>query len=178
MENRKVRYTKRVLRESLEKLLRDKRPDEITVKELCRHSDINRSTFYAHYEDMDRFVEEVEDDLVRRSPIMLDTASDTKKKMKEHISFIREESVLIRALSQYGRLPEKVIRKSLEMWEKSGTHTEKERAGFVFLAEFFTGGMLRSISAAVESQRYLSDEELGDIVSRLFDAMSRIRLSI
>ena len=59
-ENRKVRYTKRVIRESLQELLEEKPLSAITVKELVEQADINRSTFYAHYETLPALIEEIE----------------------------------------------------------------------------------------------------------------------
>ena len=59
-ENRKVKYTKRVIRESLYELLKIKAINKITVKELTELADINRSTFYAYYETMQDLIEEIE----------------------------------------------------------------------------------------------------------------------
>ncbi len=47
--NQRIRLTKRLLYESLLELLGDRTVEEISVKELCEHAGINRSTFYAHY---------------------------------------------------------------------------------------------------------------------------------
>ena len=60
-ENRKVKYTKMVIRESLFKLLKTKQLNQITVKELCRLADINRGTFYSHYTDLFDLVEKLEE---------------------------------------------------------------------------------------------------------------------
>jgi AcrR family transcriptional regulator len=50
-DDRRIRYTKKVIRESLIHLLSQKPIAEITVKEICELADVNRSTFYAHYKD-------------------------------------------------------------------------------------------------------------------------------
>lgn len=50
-DSRKTRYTKAVLQDSLLELLKQKPIAKITVKELCETADINRTTFYAHYND-------------------------------------------------------------------------------------------------------------------------------
>lgn len=60
-ENRKILYTKGVIRESLFELLESKELSKITVKELCLLADINRSTFYSHYHDVYDLVEKIED---------------------------------------------------------------------------------------------------------------------
>ncbi|GIN13074.1 TetR family transcriptional regulator [Shouchella clausii] len=49
--DRRKKYTKMVLKESLVDLLKEKPIASVTVKELCELADINRSTFYSHYAD-------------------------------------------------------------------------------------------------------------------------------
>lgn len=64
-EDRRVRYTKMVLKESLLKLLKKKPVSHISVKELCETADVNRATFYAHYADPQALLGAIEDELVR-----------------------------------------------------------------------------------------------------------------
>jgi len=47
--DRRVEYTKMVIRDSLIRLLKEKPIHKITVKEVCELADINRSTFYKYY---------------------------------------------------------------------------------------------------------------------------------
>ncbi len=49
--DRRTKYTKLMLRQSLVKLLQEKPISKISIKEICEGADINRSTFYAHYAD-------------------------------------------------------------------------------------------------------------------------------
>lgn len=49
--DRRTRYTRMVLNESLIRFLEQKDIARITVTELCADADINRSTYYAHYTD-------------------------------------------------------------------------------------------------------------------------------
>ncbi len=48
--NQRVAVTKRMLKEGLMRLLKDKPLDKISITELCREAGINRTTFYRHYE--------------------------------------------------------------------------------------------------------------------------------
>ncbi|MGN0801787.1 MAG: TetR/AcrR family transcriptional regulator [Candidatus Faecivicinus sp.] len=48
-ENQRIALTKRLLRESLLRLMSDKGIQSITVTELCEDAGINRSTFYNHF---------------------------------------------------------------------------------------------------------------------------------
>ena len=49
-ENQRIMLTKRLLKESMLRLLESKELEKISVTELCRDAGINRATFYRHYE--------------------------------------------------------------------------------------------------------------------------------
>ena len=51
-EDRRIRKTKKMLRDSLFALLEKKNINNITVTELTKLADINRSTFYLYYKDV------------------------------------------------------------------------------------------------------------------------------
>ena len=83
--NRKVKYTNRVIRDSLFELLRKKKIEAITVKELCCLADINRSTFYNHYRDIFELVEKLEDEIVH--DIMQDISVENISKVNQEQFF-------------------------------------------------------------------------------------------
>lgn len=58
--DRRVRYTKMVIRESFLDLLRTKDISQISIKEICEMADINRATFYSHYQDPYDLMEKIE----------------------------------------------------------------------------------------------------------------------
>ena len=62
--DRRVRKTKKQLRQGLAKLMETKSVKEITVKELVEEVDINRSTFYLHYTDIYQMLEKIEEELM------------------------------------------------------------------------------------------------------------------
>ncbi|UFU00218.1 TetR family transcriptional regulator C-terminal domain-containing protein [Radiobacillus kanasensis] len=62
--DRRKKYTRMVLKDSLMKLLNEKQISSITVKEICELSDINRSTFYSHYTDQYDLLDKVEDEIM------------------------------------------------------------------------------------------------------------------
>lgn len=61
-ENRSVRSTRRRLRESFLQMLAEKPIHEISVKELTELADINRGTFYFHYQDIYALLHAIEDE--------------------------------------------------------------------------------------------------------------------
>lgn len=58
--DRRVKYTKMVLRASLIELLAEKPISRLTIKELCQRADINRATFYSHYSDQFDLLRQIE----------------------------------------------------------------------------------------------------------------------
>lgn len=70
-DDRRVRYTKRVLKESFINLLEKKNISKISVKEICENADINRTTFYNHYSDQYDLMRKLEDELIENIGIYL-----------------------------------------------------------------------------------------------------------
>lgn len=62
--DRRIRKTKKQLKQGLAQLMLQKNINEISVKELVELVDINRSTFYLHYSDIYSLMEAVEDELL------------------------------------------------------------------------------------------------------------------
>ena len=61
--DRRVRKTRRQLRECLISLLKEKKVQDITVRELTDMADLNRGTFYLHYKDVFDLLEKNEAEL-------------------------------------------------------------------------------------------------------------------
>ncbi len=61
--DRRVRKTRRQLRECLITLLKEKKVQDIPVRELTDMADLNRGTFYLHYKDVFDLLEKTEAEL-------------------------------------------------------------------------------------------------------------------
>ncbi|KOR26960.1 TetR/AcrR family transcriptional regulator [Clostridium sp. L74] len=61
--NRRILYTKKVIKESLIELLQHKKIHEVTVTDICKKANINRGTFYTHYKDAYDLLKSIEDEL-------------------------------------------------------------------------------------------------------------------
>jgi len=62
-QDRRTRRTKKLLTEAFVELLAQKKLNEITIKELCEKADINRGTFYLHYQDIYDLKRQIEADI-------------------------------------------------------------------------------------------------------------------
>jgi AcrR family transcriptional regulator len=62
--DRRIKYTKMVIKNSFLALAKQKPISKITVKEICQDADINRATFYAHYADQYDLLRQTEDEFL------------------------------------------------------------------------------------------------------------------
>ncbi|MBR4693964.1 MAG: TetR family transcriptional regulator C-terminal domain-containing protein [Bacilli bacterium] len=62
--DKRIIKTKKKLTNTLLELLNEKKIKDITVLELCKKANINRTTFYKYYKDVDDFVYSIEESLI------------------------------------------------------------------------------------------------------------------
>lgn len=62
--DRRIKYTKMVLNDSLIQFLEQKELSKITVTELCKAADVNRSTYYAHFTDPFQQMSKLKEELI------------------------------------------------------------------------------------------------------------------
>lgn len=98
-ENQRTRLTKRLLRESLLELLEEKPVERITVKELCEAAELNRSTFYAYYQDVLSLYYEMGNELV---DALLDYVRTGGVETESMLTYIKERREMFALLIYNG----------------------------------------------------------------------------
>jgi AcrR family transcriptional regulator len=103
-ENRKSRYTKMVIRESLMELMKAKSILSVSVKDICDLADISRSTFYDHYKDQYDLLKQIEDETLAYFEDMLirykdkQTKKETSQMVEEMLTYIANNGNTIHVL--------------------------------------------------------------------------------
>jgi AcrR family transcriptional regulator len=103
-ENRKSRYTKMVIRESLTELMKEKSILGVSVKDICDLADISRSTFYDHYKDQYDLLKQIEDETLAYFEDMLikykdkQTKKETSQMVEEMLTYIANNGNTIHVL--------------------------------------------------------------------------------
>lgn len=99
--DRRVKYTRMALKESLLALLQDRPISRITIKAICEGADINRATYYAHYADQYDQLNQIELDFIDGINTFLDslsTAADALAVIERIIDYVYENQALCRTL--------------------------------------------------------------------------------
>ncbi len=99
-ENQRVMLTKRLLKESLLRLMKTKNVQAISVKELCDDSGINRSTFYNHYGRPIDVLEEMENEMIASIPVV--SLKEIQEKGSSRETLIQQTTRLFQYV-QYNR---------------------------------------------------------------------------
>jgi AcrR family transcriptional regulator len=93
-ENRKSRYSKMVIRESLMQIMKSKSILSVSVKDICDLADISRSTFYDHYKDQYDLLTQIEHETLAYFEDML-IKYKYKKNKKETNQMVEEMLIYI-----------------------------------------------------------------------------------
>ena len=109
-ENRKIRYTKMVIRDSLMELMKTRSILNIAVKDICDLADISRSTFYDHYKDQYDLLRQIEDEVLAYLVDLLSNYDDKRNKrdiiqmLEEVLSYIENSTYVQVLLSEHGNI--------------------------------------------------------------------------
>lgn len=156
MDKRTVK-TEKIIKDAFFKFLKTKSAEKITVTEICREADINRSTFYDHYEDMPNFIKSIEDDVVTQCLQILNLYhydKDTQYLLGSFFSAIKENKNLFSLMFQtpysncWNKYKEESKKLARPVWLKESNLSEPE---VDFLLEYMLGGTYGVMNQWIES---------------------------
>lgn len=170
-EDRRVRKTKKALREGLAELMREKDLRNITVRELTDKVDIHRATFYAHYKDIYDLYEQMEDMIVAElSFIVSDSSLSDERFFEVLIDYIFDNSKICRMFldkkgnrSFLNRVSVFLEEKYLEIWKLDlQKHDLPEE--WYFGASYHVKGCLALVGRWAENDFVYSKEKLANMI--------------
>jgi AcrR family transcriptional regulator len=181
--NRKIRYTKMVLRDSLMELMQTKSILRITVKDLCDTADICRTTFYAHYKDQYDLLKQIEEETIAYFEDMLNkftaaNSSQTKNRgnremVEEVLRHIVNNAGLIRVLlgeNGSADFHNKIYSRITLKMKKLDTHhgdKDKNTKENLFYSVFMINGAINLIQFWLKDSMDVSVPELAKMLVNL-----------
>lgn len=181
-EDRRVRYTKMVLRESFLELLKDTPMSKITVTDVCERADVNRGTFYAHYSDTYDLMEKIETELIETVRAALNRhdgkPDSTRGVITEILHCIAENEELCRILLSggqgYSTFMQRVTNLAREQFERIWLQYYKGDADRILYANtFIVNGSIGVMRQWIETgMREPCDEIAGVIESMVSRGMA------
>lgn len=92
-EYRSAIRSRKMIREAFLELLKEKEINKITVTDVVKKADLNRSTFYAHYSDIRAITEEMENEVIEKMMELL--------KKFELVNFFNNPTPLLLEVSRF-----------------------------------------------------------------------------
>lgn len=86
-ENQRVKLTKRIFKETLIELLKEKAIYNIKVKELCDRAELNRTTFYKYYENIYDVLVDIEYDVLKDCEQCINEIADITESQVKNILY-------------------------------------------------------------------------------------------
>ncbi len=144
-ENRRVKLTKKMIKEALTALMCEKGFAKISVKELCEKADVNRSTFYAYYRDTSAVIRDMEEDILMQLPDLGSTdLEEFNSKIFSLFEYIRVNSRVFYVMmfnSSSSQFCKKLMDAILQKYEGLSTIKDERvsRMSYIFCANGIVG---------------------------------------
>ena len=103
-EYRSAIRSRKLIRQAFYEILREKNFEKITVTDIVKRADVNRSTFYAHYPDVLGVVEEIQNEIINYTQEFMEGIDfglffeDPKPYLQNLIKLVEENNELYRLL--------------------------------------------------------------------------------
>lgn len=171
-EDRRVKMTKRILKEALISIMHTKAINDISVKKICEAADINRSTFYHHYQSPQELYDDLINDLttdfnliLENSIIKGDSQTDIVAHMLEYIESRRELFLVL--LSDKGNIG--IGERLVSITEKFiGVNKSSEMA--IYCSQFISAGVANILWLWLNKESRLPPK---DVAGLLITIMNR-----
>ncbi|MGV2940267.1 TetR/AcrR family transcriptional regulator [Mesobacillus sp. LC4] len=176
--DRRKKYTRMVLRESLMDLLKNKPISNITIKEICELADINRSTFYSHYSSQYDLLNAIEEEFIEDMVATLNQYNFSKEeealKMTEKIlEYIAQNSDVCQTLLSENsdiHFQKKGMMITQEFIFKNWiTDSHFDRETFEYINIFVVSGSIYVIKNWVENGMDKPPREMAEIINNFIN---------
>lgn len=177
-KNRNALRSIRLLEEAYLELLSEKDAEKISVTDVTRRADLNRGTFYAHYDGIHDLESSLTEKLVQRLTVILEEVMDSSflqnpRPILDRIgAFLIENSDLLHRLVFCKKLLPVIAlleeRLREQMISKLTAEYPDEMPFIFFITDYVVGGMLHAYTS------WLSGKE-GDVtITEVNDALERL----
>ena len=171
----RVRYTKMVLQQALLKVLKNKRIDQVTIKEVCDEAQVTRGTFYLHYATPNDLLMEIEQQFIDENLAHFSSYMETNYEgghLADVFRCIMENQELCLIIMgkngnpRFLMLIQEMMRPSMVYdWVKDFPQYKREDLNYVY--DYVFACYMRLILNGLENENGLSAAELARPLDRL-----------
>jgi AcrR family transcriptional regulator len=174
MDNQRVHITKKMLKDSLIKLLEKESIHKISIREICDTSEINRTTFYKYYGSQYDLLKDMEDDVLKQIDIYLGADvnfDDTLNSITKTLTFINENLDLFGVLLNNNvdpEFPKKLIKiPSIQLLMKRRLKPVYNKEELDYIVSFITEGGFSIIKDWINKENRESPKEIATLLNNI-----------
>lgn len=172
--NQRTRLTKQLFRNALTELLESKKTiEKISIKEICESAELNRSTFYAYYNEPKDLLQEIEAEITVSTieymkKEVVDSESDPKETVLAFLRYIRDNDRQFRIFLVDNLDPDfrsAYFAQSLAFIKTLGVSFSEAEAPYIYA--FILNGSAAIILEWIRSGYSIPEEALADLLFSL-----------
>ena len=184
VEDRRVRRTKQLIKQSLIELMHEKPFNEIKIKDITERADLNRGTFYLHYVDIYDLLSSIENEIFETlEKLLLAYHSNSLQiscfdLLKEVFSYIEENRDLFEALLN-SQVEEAFLAKLQALIKTLGlelmqtTYKDTSLPHYSYFLSFVLNGVLGVTEQWFKNGMDLSSKEMATMINHfIMDGIS------
>lgn len=173
-ESRRTQMTKMLLKTALIELMQEKSFRQITIKELCERADLNRTTFYLHYNDQLEVLKDIESELMEKTTQFIadsNNNSGTIGLIEDFLNYISSNKVMFRTLltnnPNESFQMEFISRSLANIRDNLPVYIDQTFSRYVLT--FIMNGCVHIIIEWLESDCDISAKEIAQLIFKLCD---------
>lgn len=187
-EYRSAVRSRKLIRQAFFELLKEKNFEKITVTDIVKKADVNRSTFYAHYPDVMGVVEEIQEEIIEYTQRFMESMDfkdyyqNPKPYLQHLVKLVADNSELYRLLmtsamaaKQLDQLKNILIERTIETINVPDVF--KDKFEFEFSVRFFMGGVADVYTQWLYGVIDCSLDELTDQIANMIQRAAKIYYS-
>lgn len=185
-EYRSAIRSRKMIRQAFYEILKEKNFEKITVTDIVKKADVNRSTFYAHYPDVMGVVEEIQAEILDYTQKCMeeinfrDFYTNPKPYLQDIVNMVAENNELYRLLMTSAMASKQLDRIKYILIERTIATVDApelfpDKLALEFSVRFFMGGVIEIYTQWLYGEIKCSLEELTD---QLADMILRTTSSI
>lgn len=168
--NVRYQFTEDLIEKAVLNLLKRRNYDDFTIKEICLEAGINRSSFYAHYSDINDLMIQIEGRLTKKMQAIWKPAGDYNDELFiEFFQFIKEYKLFYKAFLKSHNpsfVAPEMLKKQKELFKRisSNKNFNYSDAEIDYHLHFFGGGLKAVCGYWIQNDCKESPEQMAKII--------------
>lgn len=176
-QDRRIRRTKKLLKDSLISLMEEKEFKNISVKDITEMADLNRGTFYLHYNDTYHLLQDIEDEVLHDFQEMINGymhsfQPDTLLPVLNPVfHYVAENTAICRILFENSSSTDFLNRFHSLIHENGreiikAMYPRSDETTLEYFFEYMTYGLIGMLKRWIETGKHISEQKLAEMADR------------